>query len=82
MFFLKSPVLSCFSTGRSTALVVDSGDNFTRTVAVHEGFCLLKSVRVAPYGGSQLGKQIEKVLSAKIGKPLLNKYAFSGKPFT
>ena len=25
VFYLKSPVLSCFSTGRSSALVVDSG---------------------------------------------------------
>lgn len=82
MFYLKSPVLSCFSTGRSTALVVDSGANFTRTVAVHEGFCLLKSLRVAPYGGSQLSQHIEKILSDKMGKPLLNKYALSGSNLT
>lgn len=25
IFYLKAPVLACFATGRSTALVVDSG---------------------------------------------------------
>jgi len=25
IFFLKNPVLGCFATGRSTALVIDSG---------------------------------------------------------
>ena len=60
VFFLKAPVLSCFATGRSTALVVDSGENFARSVAVHEGYCLQKSARIIPQGGYQLNKQIEK----------------------
>jgi actin-related protein len=63
VFYLKAPVLSCFATGRSTALVLYSGENFTRSVAVHEGYCLLKSAKVSPYGGHQLSKDIERFLA-------------------
>lgn len=51
IFFLKTPVLSCFATGRSTALVVDSGDRHTRVTAVHDGFVLNKTAKIVPYGG-------------------------------
>lgn len=54
IFFLKTPVLSCFATGRSTALVVDSGDNSTRVTAVHDGFVLNKTAKFVPYGGKTL----------------------------
>jgi len=46
-------------SGRSTALVIDSGANFTRSVAVHEGFCLYKSTKVVPYGGKHLNKDMK-----------------------
>lgn len=82
VFYLKSPVLSCFATGRSTALVVDSGENYTRSVAVHEGYCLLKSARVAPYGGSHLSRDIEHFIAQKTGEPLKNRYSLSGSNYT
>jgi actin-related protein len=82
VFYLKSPVLSCFSTGRSSALVVDSGHNFTRSVAVHEGYCLLKSARVAAYGGSQLSQRVEDCLNEKTALQFQNKYMLSGTQFT
>lgn len=47
-------MLSCFATGRSTALVVDSGDNSTRVTAVHDGFVLNKTAKFVPYGGKTL----------------------------
>ncbi len=42
--------------GRSTALVLDSGDTYTRAVSVHDGFCLYKSAKSIPYGGSNLSQ--------------------------
>lgn len=68
--------------GRSSALVVDSGHNFTRSVAVHEGFCLNKSARVVAYGGKHVSLELEKLLTAKMGKPLFNKYALSGRAYS
>jgi actin-like protein 6A len=57
IFFLKTPVLSCFATGRSTSLVVDSGDSHTRVTAVHDGFVLNKTSKVVPYGGKTLSQE-------------------------
>ena len=51
-------------------------------MAVHEGYCLNKSARVAAYGGHQLSKQIDKILSDKTGQQFLNKYALSNNSFT
>ena len=69
VFFLKNPVLSCFATGnfllikgRSTALVCDSGETYTRVVAVHDGFCLHKSARSIPYAGATLTQSIRKLV--------------------
>jgi actin-related protein len=62
--------------------VVDSGDNFTRSVAVHEGFCLNKSARVVPYGGRNLSIELERFLTAKLGKRIVNKYLLSGGSYT
>ena len=54
IFFLKTPVLGCFATGRSTALVIDSGEFSTRVVGVHDGFTLNKTAKIIPYGGKTI----------------------------
>jgi hypothetical protein len=51
-------------------------------VAVHEGYCLNKSIRSAAYGGHQLSKEINRVLSEKTENRFLNKYAASDNKFT
>lgn len=43
-FLCKNAVLSCFSHGRSTSLVVDSGATHTSAVPVHDGFVLQKGI--------------------------------------
>ncbi len=49
-------------SGRSTALVCDSGDTYTRVVAVHDGYCLYKSARSIAYAGSTLTNSIRRVV--------------------
>jgi len=39
-FMCKNPVLSSFSTGRSSSLVLDSGESMTNAVAVLDGYAL------------------------------------------
>lgn len=58
LFFLKTPVLACFASGRSTALVVDSGELSTRVSSVHEGFILNKTAKIIPYGGKNISHQL------------------------
>ena len=42
-FMSKSPVLSSFSCGKSTCLIVDSGQNVTYVTSVLEGYINQKS---------------------------------------
>ena len=46
---------------------------------MHEGYCLIKSAKMAPVGGSHLSSLIEKSISNRIGHPLYNKYANSSQ---
>ena len=81
VFFLKTPVLGCFATGRSTALVIDSGECSTRVVGVHDGFTLNKTGKIIPYGGRTINEQIEKYFEEnKIG--LESKYVLNGLSYT
>ena len=41
-FVCKAAVLSCFASGRSTSLILDSGASSTYTVPVHDGYVLQK----------------------------------------
>uniref|UniRef100_A0A1D2A4J3 Actin-related protein 4 n=1 Tax=Auxenochlorella protothecoides TaxID=3075 RepID=A0A1D2A4J3_AUXPR len=54
VFLAKNAVLSAFSTGRQTALVVDAGHAQTMVAAVHDGYVLQKSVIRSPLGGALL----------------------------
>ena len=81
IFFLKKPVLGCFATGRSTALVVDSGEFSTRVVGVHEGFTLNKSSKIIPYGGHTLNRQIEKFCEEN-NHSLATRFDLSGDTYT
>jgi actin-related protein len=80
LYVCKSSVLAGFSAGRSTCLVLDSGENTTYAVPVHEGYALQNCIMKYEIGGSYMDAQIEKYLdSQKIG--LTPKYAFKKKIF-
>ena len=40
IFLCKDSVLSAFSCGRSTAIILDSGSEFTTSTPVHDGYAL------------------------------------------
>ena len=40
MFLCKDSVLSSFACGRSTAIVLDSGSDYTTATPVHDGYAL------------------------------------------
>jgi len=84
VYFLKNSVLSCFATGnylfyigRSTALVCDSGDTYTKVVAVHDGYCLYKSARSIPYAGSTLTSNIRNLVENMIGSKVPTRFSNS-----
>jgi len=61
-FICKTPVLSCYSTGRSTAMVLDSGHMCTSAVAVHEGYVLQKSIARSPLAGNFVMDQCREMI--------------------
>jgi len=55
-------VMSLYSAGRTTGLVVDSGDGVTHTVPVFEGFSLPHAVEKCMIAGRVLTNQMQKLL--------------------
>ncbi|GET86945.1 actin-like protein, putative [Leishmania tarentolae] len=54
LYLGTSQVLSLYSYGLSTGLVVDSGKDVTRAVPIHEGYALVRHVTQSPVAGAAL----------------------------
>lgn len=54
LFICKAPVLAAFSCGRSTAIIIDSGNKSTSATPVHDGFALQKCIIKHDIGGQFL----------------------------
>jgi actin-related protein len=67
LFFSKNAVLSCFATGRSTALVLDSGAYLTEATTVHDGYALIKTSKKCQYGGETLTQELGNYLEKDLG---------------
>ena len=65
IFIAKSAVLTAYSQGKSTALVLDSGAAHTYAVPIHEGFVLSKSTFKESFGGNTISKLIVDNLASK-----------------
>ena len=51
LFMVKDPVLSAFSCGRSSALILDVGHRSTIATPVNDGYALLKCIIKHDIGG-------------------------------
>lgn len=60
----KSAVLSAFSMGKSTALVIEMGAAQIQVTAVHDGMVLKKSAMRSHLGGNFISSQFRNVLAA------------------
>ena len=61
-------VMSLFAAGRTTGLVVDSGDGVTHTVPVFEGFCIPHAVDKMNIAGRVLTNFLQKLLLESIAE--------------
>ncbi len=78
LFICKSSVLTAFSCGRSTALVLESGANCTHAVPVHDGYALQASLLRFDIGGNNLTEELTKALETR-GVKVVPRYAFVKK---
>ncbi len=58
LYFCRTPVLSSFGTGRSSAVVVDCGASGTQVTAVHDGYALLKTSQRLGEGGESVTQRV------------------------
>mmetsp|Transcript_56693 Transcript_56693/g.64972 ORF Transcript_56693/g.64972 Transcript_56693/m.64972 type:complete len:422 (+) Transcript_56693:32-1297(+) len=76
-YVCKSAVLSCFASGRSTSLILDSGASHTIAVPVNDGYALQKSTISIELGGNHLTQKVLKAIeedckTAVVPRSLLN----------
>jgi len=65
LFVAKNAVLTCFASGKSSGLVLDSGGGTTCVAAVHDGYVLQRSIIKSLLGGDALTDIYLKTLEQK-----------------
>jgi len=65
LFVSKNAVLTSFSSGKATSLVLDSGGGVTSCVPVNDGYVLKKAIVSSTLGGDRLTKELQLALEKK-----------------
>ena len=79
IFLCKDAVLSSFACGRSTAIVLDSGADFTTATPVHDGYALQKCTLRNNIGGNFITEKLSKWISEDKGVEIKPRFTFSRK---
>lgn len=62
LFVSKDAVLSCFASGRSSGLVLDSGGGKTSVVPVYDGYALQQAIVRSHVAGQRLDRELQEQL--------------------
>eukprot|EP00048_Salpingoeca_helianthica_P017647 m.238366 g.238366 ORF g.238366 m.238366 type:complete len:430 (+) comp21743_c0_seq1:111-1400(+) len=79
MYLCKNAVLTSFSAGRSTALVLDVGASGVSAVPVYDGLVLGRGIRRNTLGGDYLTDQYRQLLEGPMQTPIVPHYLIARK---
>lgn len=76
IFIGKAPVLAAFSCGRSTAILVDSGNKQTFATPIHDGYALQKCIIKHDIGGHHITTDLLNWLEKEKGVEVAPRFTF------
>ena len=79
IFLCKDSVLSSFACGRSTALVLDSGADYTTATPVHDGYALQKCTLRSKIGGNYITDKLHSWLTKDKSVEIKPRFTFRKK---
>lgn len=78
-YLVPDAVMTAFSVGRATALVLDSGAGMTSAVPVYDGFVLNKGVLHQPFAGNMLADRIKEQLKVDLSYTMTPRFKIAKK---
>ena len=65
LYVSMQPVCALYASGKTTGVVLDSGDGITHTVPIYEGFAIPSAVQRIPLAGQDLTEYLREILKER-----------------